>query len=607
MANRSVIVSFITKLNAKGLKQAESGFKKMGKSALQAGKASKIGFLLSGTAAVAFAGKQMGLALKAVQDQDKELRLLEQTLKNVGSAFTVKEVDGFVDSLERAFGVAGDELVPALNQLITVTGDVTSSQELLKIALDVSKGSGKNLATVSAALSRAFSGNLTALGKLNVGLDKSTLASGDLDGAILELSRKFSGQATNSVGGFAGQLDKLRISGEKAQENLGAGLVEALKILAGDRPGGMANLGGQLEKIGTRFGNVAMGAADFARDAKALIKPVLALIAVLTPLGRIVAVVGIALKLFEKRGAQVKAERDALKSTLDIENKRDQASAGRTQTVTKITKLTASQLALQKKLQEQEKKINAERNKERNKKLEEERKAKQLAELEGKFDIELINLSIAARRAKTDEEKAAVAGLQAIKTASAKDDETALQKIMEIDRKRAAAIATDVESLNKLRVDIPVNFQLQDMTSTVLDIYNRGKVSTPMRSIERSLEELYGAETIKKVQVAEQAQSVSGLQAQVSASPEYAFLANQMSAFQSSVFGSALPAEGLMGASNLPDFSTLALGQDANGMTIVVNVAGSVLTEQDLGFYLNDVIGNQNRQGNPVIVPNLGR
>ena len=141
----------------------------------------------------------------------------------------------------------------------------------------------------------------------------------------------------------------------------------------------------------------------------------------------------------------------------------------------------------------------------------------------------------------------------------------------------------------------------------VLDIYNRGKVSTPMRSIERSLEELYGAETIKKAQVAEQAQSVSGLQAQVSASPEYAFLANQMSAFQSSVFGSALPAEGLMGASNLPDFSTLALGQDANGMTIVVNVAGSVLTEQDLGFYLNDVIGNQNRQGNPVIVPNLGR
>ena len=598
MANRSVIVSFITKLNAKGLKQAESGFKKMGKSALQAGKASKIGFLLSGTAAVAFAGKQMGLALKAVQDQDKELRLLEQTLKNVGSAFTVKEVDGFVDGLERAFGVAGDELVPALNQLINVTGDVTASQELLKIALDVSKGSGKDLATVSAALSRAFSGNLTALGRLNVGLDKSTLVSGDLDGAILELSQKFSGQAANAVGGFAGQLDKLRISGEKAQENLGAGLVEALKILSGDRPGGMANLGGQLEKIGTRFGNVAMGIADFARDAKGIIKPVLAVIAVLTPLGRIIGVVGIALKLFEKRGAQVKAERDALKSTLDIENKRDRASAGRTQTVTKITKLTTSQLALQKKLQDQEKKINAEKNKERAKKLEEERQAKVMADLAAKFDIEGINLAIAKGRAKTKEERVAVEGLQAIRSEGYKDDEAALNKLMAMDKTRAAAVAADVNQLNKLKIEIELYYKSLGIPVPpgVMEGL-RDQPPPPPPPTPR----------ITESQIARQAERVAILQEQARSSPEYAFLANQMSAFQSSVLGSALPAEGLMGASNLPDLSTLALGQDANGMTIVVNVAGSVLTEQDLGFYLNDVIGNQTRQGNPVIVPNLGR
>ena len=114
MANRSVIVSFITKLNAKGLKQAESGFKKMGKSALQAGKASKIGFLLSGTAAVAFAGKQMAAALKATEDEDRALRQLDQTLQNIGSSFSVKEVDGFVDGLQRAFGVSEDELRPSL-------------------------------------------------------------------------------------------------------------------------------------------------------------------------------------------------------------------------------------------------------------------------------------------------------------------------------------------------------------------------------------------------------------------------------------------------------------------------------------------------------------
>ena len=459
MANRSVIVSFITKLNAKGLKQAESGFKKMGKSALQAGKASKIGFLLSGTAAVAFAGKQMAAALKATEDEDRALRQLDQTLQNIGSSFSVKEVDGFVDGLQRAFGVSEDELRPSLNQLINVTKDVASSQELLKIALDVSKGSGKDLATVSSALSRAFSGNLAALGKLNVGLDKSTLKSGDLDGAILELSQKFSGQAANAAEGFAGQLDKLRISGEKAQENLGVGLVEAMKILAGDRPGGMQNLGGELEKIGTRFGNVAMGFADFAKDAKGIIKPVLAVIAVLTPLGRIIGAVGIALKLFEKRGAQVKAERDALKGTLDIENKRDQARAAQTQTTTKIVKLTASQLALQKKLQEQEKKTNAEKNKERAKKLEEERQAKVMSDLANKFDIEGINLAIAKRRAGTSEEIAAVEGLQAIKSEGYKDDEAALAKLIALDKARAAAVAADVNQLNKLTIEIQLYYK----------------------------------------------------------------------------------------------------------------------------------------------------
>ena len=576
MANRSVIVSFITKLNAKGLKQAESGFKKMGKSALQAGKASKIGFLLSGTAAVAFAGKQMAAALKATEDEDRALRQLEQTLQNVGSSFSVKEVDGFVDGLQRAFGVSEDELRPSLNQLINVTKDVASSQELLKIALDVSKGSGKDLATVSSALSRAFSGNLAALGKLNVGLDKSTLKSGDLDGAILELSQKFTGQAANAVDGFAGQLDKLRISGEKAQENLGVGLVEALKVLAGDRPGGMQNLGGQLENIGTRFGNVAIGFADFARDAKAIIKPVLAVIAVLTPLGRIIGAVGIALKLFEKRGAQVKAERDALKSTLDIENKRDQARTGQTQTTTKIVKLTASQLALQKKLQEQEKKTNAEKNKERAKKLEEERQAKVMSDLAAKFDIEGINLAIAKRRAGTSEEIAAVEGLQAIRSEGYKDDEAALNKLMALDKARAAAVAEDVNQLNKLKIEIEL-------------YYKSLGIPVPPGVIEAVTQP-----------------QPSKMQPQI-APPTPSLFDIEMGIDQPFMPGDAgFTGSAFQGMQTPSAFDYLGVGA-AGGTTINLNVAGSVLTEQDLGFYINNLIGNQNRQGNPVIVPNLGR
>jgi hypothetical protein len=597
MANRSVIVSFITKLNAKGLKQAESGFKKMGKSALQAGKASKIGFLLSGTAAVAFAGKQMAAALKATEDEDRALRQLDQTLQNIGSSFSVKEVDGFVDGLQRAFGVSEDELRPSLNQLINVTKDVASSQELLKIALDVSKGSGKDLATVSSALSRAFSGNLAALGKLNVGLDKSTLKSGDLDGAILELSQKFSGQAANAAEGFAGQLDKLRISGEKAQENLGVGLVEAMKILAGDRPGGMQNLGGELEKIGTRFGNVAMGFADFAKDAKGIIKPVLAVIAVLTPLGRIIGAVGIALKLFEKRGAQVKAERDALKGTLDIENKRDQARAAQTQTTTKIVKLTASQLALQKKLQEQEKKTNAEKNKERAKKLEEERQAKIMSDLANKFDIEGINLAIAKRRAGTSEEIAAVEGLQAIRSEGYKDDEAALAKLIALDKARAAAVAADVNQLNKLTIEIQLYYKSLGIPVPPGMLEGLGgQLPPPPPPKAPTQEELDRI----KAQQAMRSQLTPGTSVEDLINKEMAIDKPYMPGdpgFTSSAFAGS--------AGN--SYDLIDMMEPRGGTTVNVNVAGSVLTEQDLGFYLSNLIGNQNRQGNPVTLDLLGR
>jgi hypothetical protein len=466
---------------------------------------------------------------------------------------------------------------------------VASSQELLKIALDVSKGSGKDLATVSSALSRAFSGNLAALGKLNVGLDKSTLKSGDLDGAILELSQKFSGQAANAAEGFAGQLDKLRISGEKAQENLGVGLVEAMKILAGDRPGGMQNLGGELEKIGTRFGNVAMGFADFAKDAKGIIKPVLAVIAVLTPLGRIIGAVGIALKLFEKRGAQVKAERDALKGTLDIENKRDQARAAQTQTTTKIVKLTASQLALQKKLQEQEKKTNAEKNKERAKKLEEERQAKIMSDLANKFDIEGINLAIAKRRAGTSEEIAAVEGLQAIKSEGYKDDEAALAKLIALDKARAAAVAADVNQLNKLTIEIQL-------------YYKSLGIPIPPDVLKGLTGELPTPPPLPPPPPP----APPSMQPRTPIGDSVQDLIDREMAIDKPFMPGDAGFSGLAAPSSMGGFDYLGVGA-SGGTTINLNVAGSVLTEQDLGFYLSNLIGNQNRQGNPVTLDLLGR
>jgi hypothetical protein len=80
-----------------------------------------------------------------------------------------------------------------------------------------------------------------------------------------------------------------------------------------------------------------------------------------------------------------------------------------------------------------------------------------------------------------------------------------------------------------------------------------------------------------------------------------------MAAFERSMAGYGEGASFGGSAPSTPmGFDYLGVGA-AGGTTINLNVAGSVLTEQDLGIYVSNLIGNQNRQGNPVVLPTLGR
>ena len=62
--------------------------------------------------------------------------------------------------------VAGSELRPALAGMVRATDDVTKAHELMKTALDVSAATGKPLATVSAAIQKAYNGQAGSLKRL---------------------------------------------------------------------------------------------------------------------------------------------------------------------------------------------------------------------------------------------------------------------------------------------------------------------------------------------------------------------------------------------------------------------------------------------------------
>jgi ElaB/YqjD/DUF883 family membrane-anchored ribosome-binding protein len=122
-------------------------------------------------------------------------------------------------------GVADDELRPALGKLATATGDVTKSQELLGLALDVSAQTGKPLEAVTTALSKAYGGNLGALNKLIPGFDQGIIKSKDFEKAQDELAKMTGGAAAESATTAAGRFRTFQISLEETKEAIGSALL----------------------------------------------------------------------------------------------------------------------------------------------------------------------------------------------------------------------------------------------------------------------------------------------------------------------------------------------------------------------------------------------
>ena len=217
-------------------------------------------FLLAGAAAAGFAIKLAVDGVQAAIDEEKSVTQLTQALENLDMGFAVPTLSAFIDRTQRATGVADDELRPALAKLAGATGNAYDAQKLLNLALDVSAGTGRDLTSVTTALSRAAGGQFTALKRLAPSLDAATLASGDLNLVTAELSRLFGGQAAARAATFAGTMDRLKVAADELLESFGKGFLQAFQ----DGLGGvdsfmltLKRLEPELETIGATLGRLA--------------------------------------------------------------------------------------------------------------------------------------------------------------------------------------------------------------------------------------------------------------------------------------------------------------------------------------------------------------
>jgi len=224
--------------------------------------------LAKGLLAVYSAQKVLSYAkasVKAFAEDDKAAKALGTTLKNLGLAYgsNIGTVNGFISRLEMQTGVLDDELRPAMDRLLRATGDVTQSQELLGLALDIAAGTGKSLTQVSQSLQKAYLGQTQALGRLGVGLTKAELSSSSFEEIQARLATLFAGQAAASADTYAGSLAKLTVAGNNAKETIGKGLVDALVTASNST---------STDDLIKKIDRVAQSIANFTREAGEFIK-----------------------------------------------------------------------------------------------------------------------------------------------------------------------------------------------------------------------------------------------------------------------------------------------------------------------------------------------
>jgi hypothetical protein len=212
----------------KAFKSAETSTDKLTKNIKNMAKT--LGVAFSATAVLNYAKA----SVKAAAADEKAQKQLALALKNVGLGRDAAASEDFIQRLQSEFGVVDDKLRPAYQQLAVATGNTAQSQKLLQIALDISASTGRDLASVTSAISKAYLGNNTALGKLGVGISKADLKAKSFDEVMNQLSTTFAGAATASANTFQGSMDKLSVASANVQEIIGTGIIDALKGLSED-------------------------------------------------------------------------------------------------------------------------------------------------------------------------------------------------------------------------------------------------------------------------------------------------------------------------------------------------------------------------------------
>jgi hypothetical protein len=222
----AVLIPIITQYAGKGVERALKEFQSLGSASDKAAflmKKALVPGAIAATGAIVGLGATLFKAAQAAAEAQREDKLLADQLRRTTGATdqAIAATIKFVDALELESTVSGGQLSEALATLTRATGNVTTAQEQLRLATDISVGANLDLQAVSKALGKAYGGNFAALTKLGVPLDENIVKTKDFAAATGVLQKQFGGAAAGAADTFQGQLARLKIGFDKLIEAVG--------------------------------------------------------------------------------------------------------------------------------------------------------------------------------------------------------------------------------------------------------------------------------------------------------------------------------------------------------------------------------------------------
>lgn len=602
-----VAINFLTKFDKKGLERATKelkGFDKVvatGSFRLRA--FAKAGGIAAAAGLTIFAKKAVDAAL-AQERLDKSLKL---TLSSIGKGGFAGEVNQFIESLQSATNVSEEQLVPALQQLITQTGDLEASQAFLTLALDTSAGTGKDLSAVIDAITKAAVGNYRAIGTLGIGISAAEAKTLGFAGSM-QLLQKYTGSAEAATLTLDGQMKALKISAGEATETIGEGMLTAFAIIAGGEPL-IKNLGIGLENSARQFSNIFVGiAATLQKEGLGFYFSALEALA-----QGFVGETG-QLRDFEKAGIK------ALSTEKQTANERE----GRLKDTKKLLTFEQILADIQKKILASQKLTTKEKEKQ-------DVLDKKKAALSAMFDLDAINLQVALSRKLSAEDEARVKILQKLKegTEAAVNEAQRYADVLKIieDGKITSGEIDELAKkwgMTNLGVEMYILklFAANEEIRKMLALLNQVKppATTPPPG-DRPIYDLSPSNILEKSSLASanrdyfEKQVFPAIETGIASGnvlQDYVKAVNQAMGTRNA----AVPfAEG--GVVTQPTYALIGeAGAEAVipldkmggfGTTVNVNVAGSVISEGELQSVIQDALYNLNRAGAVTQLTNLGR